>query len=351
MVFDNSKRKKKEPASALSKLKKKFKKANPDLTEGSLVSYANRILRLRKMFDPVPNNDYYLNRVPNVVIKKITDSDMPINSKASIYSAIIVLTTRGAKQRNGEKMYKKQFDLLTTKIKEDYSKQVKTKVESDRWISSEKIKEARDDLLKKAIKSDKQIDYLKHLVVSLYSLIPPRRAMDYSDMKINDVRNKKGNTVFRDKKGSFQRFEFGSFKNVGLKGTQVFDREFLSKLPNGEEILATLDNWLARNKTQFFLLKPYPANSMVKKIQNIFKTICGKPVNINTLRHVYISDFLDKAPYLTEREIVAKFMGHSLSIQEIYRKMPSNKAELPEEVQKGEGIEPIVQAVVDGKEI
>jgi hypothetical protein len=60
---------------------------------------------------------------------------------------------------------------------------------------------------------------------------------------------------------------------------------------------------------------------MSKKVGDVFEKLLGKRVTINILRHSYISHMKRKEPSLKEKEGLAKSMMHSVTMDEMYRKL------------------------------
>jgi len=122
--------------------------------------------------------------------------------------------------------------------------------------------------------------------------------------------------------GKFSKFIFRVYKQSGKKGIQEFDREYISKLPNGEKVLSVLDWWIGINKGNKYLLggKKLTQISFSNLMKTISKRIYDKEINVNMFRHLYITDFLETNPYITEKQLIADFMSHTLSMQESYRK-------------------------------
>jgi len=311
----------------IKKLMSHIGKGKDKLSQNSLKLYAQRIRRVWKIMypDKAFKGKTFLHREVKKIIKAINDDDMAMSSKAGIYSAIVSTYHENAKgiQGNGREMYSKQLKIWAEKVKKIEKKQVVNKKQDDRWISKEETEEARKNLLEKAEKSKKLLDYRDYVMFSLFTLLPPRRAADYGEMKISKNEDKEGNVLvprIKNGKKRFWKFVFNDFKLSEKKGSESFDRDFMENLPNGREILELLDGWLLMNPKGYFLVTPRSNTHMSKAMSRLSKRVLKKPININIFRHMYISNFLDTNPFLLEKEMISTYMSHSVAQQELYRK-------------------------------
>ena len=315
-----------------NKLKDKLKTLS-DISDDTAEQYAYRLKRLYKMLGNTDElkNINFLVKDQDEILKVLKASDIPLNSKSSIIASVLIFVK--PKKRIYDK-YKKMFDGLKEEIKEYYNKQNKSTRETGAWLTKEDIKNGHKKLFDKALKTEKLKDFQKMFIYNLYSRLPARRGIDYARMLINGPDNYEGNVVKTNKEKKFEKFIFNKFKLSKTKGKEEFDRDFMSKLPKGREILDFLDAWLQLNDTQWFLTQPYTNNNITKYVMRIFKWATDKDTSINILRHIYITNFLDGKQYLTDRDRVAKFMSHSLNTQSIYQKRDEKKEEPKEEEKK-----------------
>ena len=302
-------------------------KKNDKLSERTREMYATRIRRIWKLLEPELDfkGKNFLNRRVNEVINVINNSDMADSSKAGSYSAI--LSTYNADSygiaNNGKKMYQREIDYWGEKNRNAAKKQEKTESEKEKWVTKEELLAGRRKLHAKAMETNDIYDWRDFVMFSLFTLLPPRRAGDYGEMKISRNLDYKGNAVIPITtlgKKKFGKFIFNDFKLANKKGKEVFDRKYISQLPKGEEILTVLDNWLNIARKGYFLLDARTPVHMSKAIARLSQKAVGKPINANVFRHMYVENFLETAPYLSEKEKVADFMSHTVAQQELYRK-------------------------------
>ena len=324
-----------------------------NLSKRTLSLYAERIKRVWKLLYPDKSfkGKTFIHRDVKKIIKAINEDEMAISSKAGLYSAL--LSTYNSKSvkilANGKSMYARELKKWSDIIKNSDKKQVNNKKENIRWKTSEELKEGREKLWNKYLSSKKLKDYRDYVMFSLFTLLPPRRSLDYSEMIVSQDENKEGNLLItrfkKNKDGSkrkrvFWKFIFNDFKLSKNKGSESFDRYFILNLPNGKEIINLLDDWIRKNPKKYFLLEPRNGTHMSKAMSRLSTKAVGQPVNINILRHIYISEFLDTNPFLLEKEAVSLFMSHSIAQQEMYRKR-INK----EDIKGFEREEPELEAV------
>lgn len=142
------------------------------------------------------------------------------------------------------------------------------------------------------------IGSLEHVVLSLYTELPPRRNKDYLEMKLN---TDEGNTY------DGKQFTFKDYKTAYFYGKQTAEPTPLLK--------KTINKYLAGRATGYLLErdgKRLGANG----ITYILNYYLGKGIGSTELRHIYISHAtgdMNKA-----KAKIAKQMGHSVAMQNAY---------------------------------
>ena len=164
------------------------------------------------------------------------------------------------------------------------------------------------------------------MVVRLFTLFPPRRCMDYQLMRVGTSRrNKKYNyLVLGRRKNSFV---FNKYKTDKVYGRQEF--------PIPDDLLPHLQRYVAGKRPGDFLFESSPGlyyTSFSTVVRKAFMAMTGeiagypgKGMTVNDLRHSYITWWLnDGAPAprtVGQRNELAKKMGHSRSMQDLYMKV------------------------------
>ena len=136
-----------------------------------------------------------LNKNPKDVIEFLKEKYENINGLKTRLSALFVVTEN--------KDY--QTDMMTNiqKYNTETNKQEKNDKQKDNWLTAEEIQTIYDQmetnvkpLWKKKEFSTKEILKIQDFVIlSLFTLIPPRRAMDYIEFKINNINTNKDNYI------------------------------------------------------------------------------------------------------------------------------------------------------------
>ena len=164
----------------------------------------------------------------------------------------------------------------------------------DNWLSNDNINKIIEYLKLKVVKKVRnKEDYnnlLNYVVLSLYTLHPPRRNVDYSLMKISNNMNDDKYNYLDLKKG---QFVFNNYKTQG-KYNQVV-------VPIEEDLLKVIELYLNnhpeksklknKNYDVHFLKSFY--NEPIEKSQEITRIlnkIFGKNIGSSMLRNMYLSN-------------------------------------------------------------
>jgi len=170
----------------------------------------------------------------------------------------------------------------------------KTDKQMNNWLSNDNINEISKDLKSKKIKRVRnKEDYnnlLDYVVLSLYTLHPPRNNVDYSLMKISNNMNDDKYNYLDMKKGEFV---FNNYKTQGKYNTVVVPVEedlmqVIELYSNNHPEKAKLKN---KNYDVHFLKSFY--NEPIEKSQDITRIlnkIFGKNIGSSMLRNMYLSN-------------------------------------------------------------
>lgn len=179
---------------------------------------------------------------------------------------------------------------------------------NDEKISKEKLhKLITWDKYKNYFYTNKnKLDLQDLFMVSLYVLQPPRRVKDYFLLQLNEGANR---IYYNDK--SEMVLELNEYKTCKRYGT--YKSIITGELKN------IFDNYIKHyvNQDNRFFNYSSPA-SISNRIKRINEIICGKPLTVNDMRHMYISSFLHKNPSTHDKKEIAKNMGHSVMLQSMY---------------------------------
>lgn len=252
-------------------------------------------------------------------------SEFAESTQKSILACIVSALTLVKDKPTYKKVYTYWFNEMMdrSKDKEDSSK--KSERQEANWLSWEVVKshEKRlmDDISKfESLKELTPAQYdtvLSLVVLSLYTMIPPRRNQDYQYMyvvkKEADAKEDDMNYLVLDSK----KFIFNKYKTAKTHGKQTFDipDELMDII---KLYLKHSPVWSPKQKKPVYLLVNYHGEPLlaVNSITRILNRIFGKKVGATMLRHIYLSYKYD----ISEMKQDADAMGHSLELQRQYLK-------------------------------
>jgi hypothetical protein len=118
--------------------------------------------------------------------------------------------------------------------------------------------------------------FIEYLLVAFLSgvIMPPRRSMDYGEMKIRNYDLKKDNYY---KSG---KFFFNKYKTSSTYGLQTLD------VP--KELNTLLKKWVKLNSNDYMLYSTNDNKLSSPQINRILNEAFGKAVSTNMLRHIYL---------------------------------------------------------------
>lgn len=302
-------------------LEKEEKKPKIRVSEKSIAQYLTRARRVHKlMFNKDMENLDWLRDV-DAVIKFILESGnwKTAQSRAAVVNAITSFL-RNSKDlpKDMEDVYKK-YSAYNSTLANNNAKAKKENKMNDKESS---VMLPWSQILEKT----KDIQNLEdRALVSIYTLIPPRRIDDYRLLKI--FTRKKGRVVPEDDnnylvlnaKRAPQEIVFNKYKTSKNYGQQVI------KLPNDlKEILKSytdkgkvVGSCLFSQTNGQCLSQP----GFTSKVRNTFKKYTGKPLTVNSLRHSFISSLDQNKMSVAQREKIAHDMAHNISQQLTYNRI------------------------------
>lgn len=299
------------------------------VSENSIVVYMRNLSKLADK--PNFTNFKFLNKVEDV-IKKL-ENFKPSTRKSYILCIISVLGVF-PENKSLTKLKQKYYEIF----KEDKEKEKETptaemsKTQSENWLDWNDIMKRWEELHEEVMKYGKtlteaQFNQMLFLVVmSLYTLTPPRRNKDYmlmfvkKSVKDDDSKAKnyydveKGEFIFNVFKTSKQYAN--SKEEVPEKLKHVLQMWFkVHPLLKGKKITKDTDVPLLVFKNG----EPFTQDNTITRVLN---RVFGKKIGVSMLRHSYLSGKYGEN--LKERAADAKAMGHSLATQNTYIKEGGN---------------------------
>lgn len=259
------------------------------ITDSSKKLYTSNLIRLNGN-EPITNFKFLEN--PEIIWNKLENSKP--NTQRNYYIAICsVLSELKNENKKYEKLYDIYYKTLTNfnNILKDQTKM--TQNETENWISKEEIdslfNEKKEVLTlikgKRKITDEMYSELLDLVILGLYTLMPPRRNIDYILMKYGPIPEESDPTFnYVDIKNG--EFILNNYKTAGTYKTQKIkiNPELLS-------IIKIYSKFIPDKVNNFFLQKfngiPFTeSNQLTKRLNEIF----GKRVSSSMLRKIYLTD-------------------------------------------------------------
>lgn len=279
-----------------------FRNKRPNLTESSLTTYYSLLATLHK--DVYGTKSINLKNFKNT--QKIIDfiqSKQP-NTRRTLLSALFVLT--------GEEIYREEMMKEIMELKEETEKQEPNEKQKVNSISQPELKNIYDNLKKQSTvlyKTNSNAylsDIQDFIIISLYYLIPPRRALDFTEFKIRNIDKDVDN--YMDK----NTFVFNRYKTDKKYGKQIV------KIP--VTLQKIIKKWIEINPTDYLLFNNKNNKLIgVTLSQKFHKIFGGRKISINSIRHSYLSDKY-QGTIKIDNELKNDFtnMGSSIGQKKVY---------------------------------
>ena len=161
---------------------------------------------------------------------------------------------------------------------------------------------------------------IERILFSLYTLTPPRRINDYCLMKITPWKDEEERIKHNWFNPKEKIFEFNVYKTFSDYGRITLNVPTL--------LVSVINSWVKSEKIKPNNLlfrqqeenKAYQPNTFGNMVRGAFKAITGNSLGVNLLRHSKITEFEASHPILQERQDLAHYMSHSVSVQLRYSK-------------------------------
>ena len=258
-------------------IKEELKTLRPNLSEGSLKTYASILKNLhKKVFEnkEIEKSDFN-------EFRKILDylKDVPPNKRKTILSALVVLTDKNE--------YREIMNDDVSNYNKEIQKQEKSETQRENWITTDEVREVFNRLendakilFKKSNKTNADMNQIQnYIIVALLGgvFIPPRRSLDYCAMKIKNIDRDEDNYIDKNK------FVFNKYKTAKTYGKQ--------ELAIPQQLKNILNRWIAINDSDY-LLRDKNGNQMTstKLNQYMNRIFDGKKIAVNAMRHTYLTD-------------------------------------------------------------
>lgn len=267
--------------------------SNRQLSQSSLNLYKRNLLKLNK--NKIIKNFNFLKQVPEIMelIKELK----PTTQRSYIISICSVLRDIP----KYKKIYNQYFEILK-KFNDDLQVNTeKSQTQKDNWISAETINkiynDKKKDLLekignKRKINKEESDDLINFMILSLYTLIQPRRNKDYALMKIsNNTEDDNFNYLVINKNS--MKFILNKYK------TDKKYHQIIIEIPDNLKEVINLylkhhpnKNELKNKDYDFYLLVDKNGSSfknsteITKRLNKIF----NKKISSSMLRNMFLTD-------------------------------------------------------------
>tara|TARA_R110000803_G_scaffold91336_1_gene158687 strand:- start:22 stop:897 length:876 start_codon:yes stop_codon:yes gene_type:complete len=274
-------------------LAKDILKKRPHLHEKSVKTYGSVLKSIMKDLDMKTSKDLDDHKK---VLKYL--NEMPPNKRKTRLSALFVLTENDN--------YKSKMLEDIGEYNASVSKQDKNEKETENWISKDdvislydKMKKSANNIMKKGDLKMRDLQEIQNFIMlALFVLIPPRRALDYVEMKIKNVDKKTDNYIQGNK------LVFNTYKTSKSKGQQIVD------IP--KELKTILNKWVKINPSEYLLFDAKNNKLSSVKINQRFEKIMGKKYSVNMFRKLFLTDkYGDTVKKMKEMEKDMIEMGSS----------------------------------------
>ena len=297
----------------MEELRKQLKDNRPKISDSSIRTYSSIVSNLYRYIHDDLHKSLdgaleFFEKNPKKVLEFLKDKEG--SKRKTILAALVVLT--GHKENVSEQYRKTMLD-DAHKYNDDEKDQEKTETQKKNWISQDELKKIYDTLAKdtktlltKESLSPSEFQRLQNYVIlSLYILQPPRRLMDYTEMKLSEIDKEKDNYI--DKK----TFVFNKYKTSKFTGKEQIDLN--------PKLKYILDKWKKHNPHEYLLVGTNNKKLTSSQLQQRLNTILGRQASVNILRHSFLSDKY-KDIDIRDMEKTATAMGHSKEQAMLYAK-------------------------------
>ena len=229
------------------------------------------------------------------------------------------------KSKTAYDAYKAEIDSMRPEITKIATNQLLTKDKEETYIKWDILKKAG----KKAIElyQEAKINLGDALICVLYTEQAPVRA-DYNGMVfIRDVRQARDQNfnycLLRVRNPCFIFHSYKTSASYGRVIIKIKPLTYTILVARQQEMMTKSENVLFTESQSNFSTR----------VNEAFKKVIGKGVSINTLRHSFITSFLNTNPSIRKKEEISKLMMNSIVLQERYRVL--NEEDLDKEIIDG----------------
>ena len=263
----------------------------PNLSDGTIKTYLSVLCTLINRLSNKQDINI-MNDTENIL--KYVDIFKKDQSKKTILSALFVLT-------NNE-VYKNEMQKYSKIVNDNYKEKLTNPERLKNKPTKAQLENIYSDYKKKLDVNPTVENYVNYFIVAVTSgvLMPPRRCLDYSELKIRNYNKLIDNCVLQ------KQFLFNQFKTA--KYTKPEDRFIDIPL----ELKKYIKKWKKINSSDFFLIKKngekFSSSALTKSLNKIY----GPHIGIDVLRSVYLQQSKNVIDALDALKETTKNMGTSV---------------------------------------
>ena len=271
-----------------------IRKNRPKLSDSSIKTYCSLLTNMYKKMDGKGDLKYFETHKKEIIA--YIDDLKSNQSKKTLLSALFILTE--------DKDYHEKMIHYATEVNNSYKEQ---KVDPERLKNLPTLDELKEkyEIYKNNLKKNPSVDnFIDYFIVAVSStvLMPPRRALDWTEFKLRNVDKTKDNYI----DGKY--FVFNQFKTAKYKT----DDEKRVLIP--DELLKTIKKFMKVSDNDHLLYNSKSGNKLNSSLfSKRLNTIYGDKVGVDLIRSIYLSDLYKGLPKIKELEQIADDMGHSMS--------------------------------------
>lgn len=314
----------------MEKIQSKLLENNPKLSNLTLHNYSSY---LTKLFNGVSKNNqkqytfntkFFIDNYDQVI--DFIETKINSRSKKVYYAPLITLLKDTKEAEKALKEYKNNMNNHIKIYNTAQREQVSTETQNAHWVPWETVlkqlnlmwKEFSPLFSKPSLTIQEHRNLQRLVCLACFTLIEPRRNRDWTHFKIDNIDTETDN--YLDVKS--KRLIFNTYKLSSRKGPQIIECP-----PNLFNILKQYSKIQKSVGSEYLfssLFKKGEYNQLSGQSMTGLVASCFGPdsgVNINLLRHSFITYIYRDTPSLKEKEKIAKNMGHSVNQAELYRKI------------------------------
>jgi integrase len=296
-------------ANEIGSIKEDILKNRPNLSTSSVNSYYSILKNLhKKVFKDKEYNkkDFHEDKI---ILNEL--NEIPSKKRKTILSALVIFV-------DDDKVKEIYRSLMMDDIKISKEETISQKKdESKDWIDWNDVKNIYNAYRKDTyylMKSKpeeltpKELNVIQDFIIlSLYVLIPPRRSLDYVELRQRNYTDEDNYIDFKKNKIYFNKYKTSKFYK-----TQTVD------IPR--ELKNILKKWFDFNTNDYVLIDTNNNKLNQVKLNQRLNKIFGMKISVNALRHSYLTNKYGNIPALKDMLDTAEDMGHDIETALTYVK-------------------------------